>query len=226
MRRPPVRWPGAVRMSRCRAAGGEVASGGLLLLKHGLRGDDHVDLVADEQTATVHRDVEVDTPLLAGDLGGALETGAGAAPRVGLHAEELDVERDGLGDALDGQVAGNQQTLAAVDDVGADEGHRAVVLHVEEVAGAQVRVTVLVAGVDRVEVGGGAGPGGVAGDDLTLELLEQTPDLAHQVAGGEPDLGVTRVDGPGAGGDLGGLQYVDAHALLLTKMVDASTDES
>src|SRR3954471_977794 len=192
-------------------------SGGLVLLEDGLHGDQDVDLVADEKASAVHRDVEVDAPLLAGDRRGALEARAGAAPRVGLDAEELDVQGDRLGDALDGQVTGHEQALAAVLDAGADEGHRAVVLHVEEVAGAQVRVTVLVAGVDRVQVDGGAGPGGVAGDNLTLELLEQTPDLAHQVAGGEPDLGVTRVDGPGAGGDLGGLQYVDAHALLLTK---------
>ena len=95
----------------------------------------------------------------------------------------------------------------------AAEGHRTVVLHVEEVAGAQVRVAVLVAGVDRVQVDARGRRRRVAGDDGALELLEQPTDLAHQVAGGEADLGVARVDGPGAGRDVGLLQDVDAHAV-------------
>src|SRR4051794_7327160 len=189
-------------------------SGGLVLLEDGLHGDQEVDLVADQEASTVHRDVEVDAPLLAGDGRGALEAGAGAAPRVGLDAEELDVQGDRLGDALDGEVTGHEEPLAAVLDDGAGEGHRAIVLHVEEVAGAQVRVAVLVAGVDRVEVDGGGRDGVLAGDDLALELLEEATDLAHQVAGGEADLRVAGVDAPGAGRDVGALQYVDAHAIL------------
>ena len=89
---------------------------GLVLLQDGLDGDGDVDLVADQQAAAVQRDVEVDAEVLAGDGRGALEADAGAAPRVAVGAEDLDVEGDRLGDALDGQVAGDEQALAAALD--------------------------------------------------------------------------------------------------------------
>src|SRR5581483_10147781 len=166
--------------------------------KHGLDLEGDVHRVADEELAAVERDVEVHTELLAGDLGRRLEADALAAPRVGLDAEVLDVELDRLGDALDRQLAGR---LLAVE-AGRDEGHRAVVLHVEKVGRAEVAVALGVAGVDRVQVDGGVG-GGV-GQSRTrgegaLELLELAADLRHQVANGEADLGVARVDGPGTG---------------------------
>src|SRR3954466_4268701 len=98
---------------RCREG-----SGGLVLLEDGLGGDQDVDLVTDEEAPAVHRDVEVNAPLLARDRGRALEPGARATPRGRLGPEELDVQGDRLGDALDGQVAGDQQALATVLDPG------------------------------------------------------------------------------------------------------------
>ena len=110
----------------------------------------------------------------------------------------------GPGDALERQVAGDQQALAAASN--------AVVANVigplfstsKKSPERRWRVAVLLAGVDRVQVdGGGRRLGRLAGDDLALELLELAADLAHQVAGGEADLGVAGVDGPGAGRDGG-----------------------
>src|SRR3954452_21814090 len=94
---------------RCREG-----SGGLVLLEDGLGGDQDVDLVADEEASAVHWDVEVNAPLLAGDGRRALETRTRSTPWVGRGAEELDVQGDRLGDALDGQVAGDKQALATV----------------------------------------------------------------------------------------------------------------
>src|SRR6195952_4384977 len=184
------------------------------LLEHGLHGEVDVHLVADEDPAAVERDVEVHAEVLAVDDAVGLEAETLAAPRVLADAQELDLELDGLGDALEGEVA---------DDGGAVEGgrgeaHLAELLHVEEVSGAQVAVALLVAGVDRVQVHGRVGAGvleRLTGRELALELSELSGDLAHQVANREPDLGVAGVDGPGAGGDVGteGSLSGDRHAV-------------
>ena len=60
------------------------------------------------------------------------------------RALELERDRDRLGDAADGQVAGDLEVVAAVVlDRGRDEGDLRVVLDVEEVVGAQVLVALL-----------------------------------------------------------------------------------
>ena len=65
-----------------------------------------------------------------------------------------NVDGDRLGDALDGQVAGDDPVVASSrSTLGGDEGDLGVVLDVEEVGGDQVAVAVGVAGVDA----GGAG---------------------------------------------------------------------
>src|SRR6266545_4821717 len=185
-----------------RRAGAHGASG----LKGGLHVEVDVDLVAEQQLAAVERDVEVDAPLLAADAGGGLETGDGLAVRVLLDTEQLDVQLDRLGDVLDGQVAGDDPRVAVLPDTGAGEGHLRALLHVEEVAGAQVVVPLLVAGVDGGQLdrrGGAALEDVVGGDDLALELGEGAADLGHQVPHGEADHGVSRVDHPGACGQAG-----------------------
>ena len=95
-----------------------------------------------------------------------------------------------------------------------------VVLDVEEVGGAQVAVAVRVAGVDRAEVDGRGGAGAlerVAGGQGALELAELAADLADQVADGEADLGVARVDGPGAGDEVG-LKRCRCHGSVLREV--------
>src|SRR5919106_2464001 len=78
-----------------------------LLLEYGL--DLQVDghLVADDEPIALERDVEVDAEVLAADLGRRFEADAGAAPWIGSDAEELQVELDGPGHVLDGEVAGH-----------------------------------------------------------------------------------------------------------------------
>ena len=46
-------------------------------------------------------------------VGGGLDADAGAAPRVAALAEEVDGELDRLGDALDREVAGDDEVVAA-----------------------------------------------------------------------------------------------------------------
>ena len=115
------------------------------------------------------------------------------------------------GDALEGQLA---RGAGAVEG-GRGEGHLTERLDVEEVGGPQVAVTLLVAGVDRVQVDGRLRAGLLqrgAGGQGPLEGGELAADLAHQVADGEAHLGVARVDVPGAGDDVGAEVGVDAHA--------------
>src|SRR3954468_2734185 len=179
--------------------------------EHGLDLELDGDLVADDDAAAVHRHVDVHAELLAGDLGLAGEAGARAAVGVRPEAVQLEVELDGLGDALDGQVALDLPVLTVVADAGRAEGHDGVVADVEEVSGLDVRVPLLLTGVDRVHVDGG-GHGRLrrvgGGHDLAGELAEVAADLAHHhVADREAHRRVGGVDVPRAddvAGDLGG----------------------
>ena len=65
------------------------------------------DLLADEDAAGFERGVPVDAPVLAVDRGGALEADALVAVGIDGGAGVLEVDGDRLGDALDGQVAGD-----------------------------------------------------------------------------------------------------------------------
>src|SRR6478609_11381872 len=82
--------------------------------EHGLDLELDGDLVADDDAAAVHRHVDVDAEGLAGDLGLGREAGARAAVGVRTEAVELQLEGDGLGDALDGEVASTVQSAPSV----------------------------------------------------------------------------------------------------------------
>jgi len=56
-----------------------------------------------------------------------------AAPRIGDLAEEVDVEGDRAGDPDDREVARDVAGATTPVDIGAAEGGRRVVFHVEEV---------------------------------------------------------------------------------------------
>src|SRR3954468_8235154 len=192
---------------------GGPSSGGA---QHGLDLELDGDLVTDDDAAAVHRHVDVHAELLAGDVGLAGEAGAGAAVGVRTEPVELQVQHDGLGDALDGQVALDLPVLTVVAHRGRAEGHHRVVADVEEVRGLDVRVPLLLPGVDRVHVDGGVhGRGGRVGGghDLAGELTEVAADLAdHHVPDGEADGGVCGVDVPRAddvAGDLRGAGHGD-----------------
>ena len=109
--------------------------------------------------------VVADVPVVPVDLGGGREAGAGAAVRVGAEAVQLEAERHRPGNAVEGEVTVEQEVAAVGADAGGAEGHRGVLLDVEEVLAADVVVPGLVPGVHRAEVDGGgdgrlpAGPG-------------------------------------------------------------------
>ena len=110
--------------------------------------------------------IEMSTPNVgAGDLGLGGEAGARAAVGVRAEAVELQLQGDRLGVALDGQLAVDEPVAVVLEaDAGGAEGHVRVVLDVEEVGGADVRVTLLLTGVDRAQVDG-------RGDDRLRRVL-------------------------------------------------------
>src|SRR5690606_15413229 len=145
------------------------------------------------------------------DLGGTLEAHAVVAEGILGGALVLHGDGDGLGDVLDGQVAGHLNGVALDGEVGALEGPGGVVLHVEEVGRADVAVAVGVAGVDRRGVDGDlevrVGRVGAVDDGLALELLEGAADLGdHRVAGHEGEGGVGGVE------DVGAVEIGEVHA--------------
>src|SRR4051812_12072550 len=107
-----------------------------------------LDLVGDEDAAGLERGVPGQAPVLAVQRGAALEADPQVAEGVARRAGGLEDDREGLGLALDRQVAGDDPVVAVAGDRGGDEGDLLVVVCVEEVLGAQVRVTVGDAGVD------------------------------------------------------------------------------
>src|SRR5512146_1500144 len=115
------------------------------------------DVLADRDAAghAGDRAVERYAEVHAVDVADRGEAHAGAAVRVGTETADLKVEGDGLGDALQRQVALEHEALLGRLDAGGDEGHRRVLLHLEEVGAADVSVALLLAGVDRGQVNRG-----------------------------------------------------------------------
>src|SRR3954462_13867216 len=122
--------PGALREERSRSG---VAENGLDLELDG-------DLVTDDDAAAVHRHLDVDAELVAVDLGLGREAGAEAAVGVRAEAVELQVQDDGLGGALDRELALDLPVGTIGAHSGGAEAHLRVVLDVEEVGRADVRV--------------------------------------------------------------------------------------
>src|SRR3954454_23399142 len=96
-----------------------------------------LDLVRHQEATGLERGVPGQAPLLAVEGGAALEAEAGVAERVLGRAGQLEVDRDRLGDVLDGQVAGDRPVVAVAGDLGGDEGDLGVGLDVEEVGAVQ-----------------------------------------------------------------------------------------
>src|SRR5699024_7059020 len=167
----------------------------------------HADPVTDDETAAFERDVEIDSEVLAAELGPGAEADAGTAPRIGADAVELEIELDRLGDLTNGEITGDEVAVTAGLHRRRAEGHLRVVLDREEVARAQVLVAPLVAGVDRGEVDLGLDRRlqRILGDvDPSFEGFEQATNSGHgEVTNGEADLGVTGVGVPDTGGNLG-----------------------
>src|SRR6185503_14640227 len=112
------------------------------------------------------------------------------------------------GNALDGELALELVAVTLGDDVAGDEGDFRELLDVEEVFAADVAVAVGIAGVEArgLDRGADLGVGHVLGEvQGGFCILELAADLADAcVADGEGNLAVRVVEGPGAGGDVGG----------------------
>src|SRR5699024_4082995 len=116
-----------------------------------------------------------------------------------------------LGRALDGEVTRDLERAGpGGGDLGGAEGDLRVGLHLEEVVGLEVAVTVGGAGVDRGGVDDDVEDGVVDAlgrdGDRALVLVERATDLGdHRVAGDKAEARVGGVEGPvsGQGGDVG-----------------------
>src|SRR5664280_347499 len=188
--RPPPRG------GRCRQSGRTWPGSGL---EDGFQLDLDVDLLGDDQATGLHDRTEGDTEILTVDGGRRAEPDPMVAVRVLHDALEADVEGDGLGHPADGQISFELELGRGLRlDGRAGEGPGGVVLHVEEIVGLEMTVTILVTGVHTAGLDGDRrlGVGRVLGqDEGALERTEPTTDLGHRhVADGEPELGVGGID--------------------------------
>src|SRR5699024_10391471 len=107
------------------------------------------DLVADEYTTGIELRIPGHAPILAVDAPRALESGPEVAEGIGVDADELERDRDGLRHIADRQLTGDDVgALVYLVDGRGDEPHLRVGLDVEEVRRPQVGIAILTAGVD------------------------------------------------------------------------------
>src|SRR6266545_5891546 len=193
MSRSSCRSPSAGRVS-CRSRD----------LADGLDLDLQADLLGDYDPTGLQGHVPRQPPVLPVDRAPGGEHGPIAAPRVTDVAKVVDLQGDRPGDSLDGQLAIHGAAAARPQHLAAAVGGGRVGAGVEEVGGAQVVVAGLVAGVDTRHVDGDLDLRllGVLGDgDGAVHASEPATDLGeHEVPADEADLGMARVNGPGAGG--------------------------
>src|SRR5437016_2299767 len=113
--------------------------------RDGLDGQFDAGGLADEDAAGLERHVPGEPEVLAVDLSGGAEADAHVAERGGAATVEVDLEGDGLGRAVHGQIAHELPRVAPRRlHAGRCEGDRRVRLDIEEVAAREVRVTITV----------------------------------------------------------------------------------
>src|ERR1035438_5937365 len=184
-----------------------------------------LNVVADHDAAGGQHRVGGDAVVRAIELTCRGESGPGAAIRVRSEAVDFDPELNQPGDALDGQVAGHDQVVAAAVHAGGLEGHRRMAGDVEKALTLDIVITRFIARVERRAVNRHHGrrlQRASRRDDLALELGEVAADLAdHQMTGDEPDMRVHWVDVPGAGDVAGDIDRLFRHDCLLPRGNDA-----
>src|SRR4051812_1477922 len=100
---------------------GGYGRGGSGLREHSLELEGDGDVFAQEHAAGLERGVVGEAEVLAVDLGLRGRAGLVVAVRVLAEAAEVELERDRLGDALDGQVAVDEEVAALSAHAGRDE---------------------------------------------------------------------------------------------------------
>src|ERR1019366_1768475 len=120
-------------------------------------------------------------------------TAVGVVDRLGDHADDLD----GLGVALDRDLAVDLQLIAVAADVLGRECDLGVALGVEEVRRLEMRLEVGVLDLHARDLRGAAQH---AVTHLGVEVRERARKGARQVVDGKGDVGVNLVCGPGSCG--------------------------
>src|SRR6267142_2035543 len=118
------------------------------LLLDQLEIDRDLDLVADGHTAGLEQLVPGEPEVLAVDLRRGTVAGALAAPRILPAAFLRHGQRHFLLDVLNREVARHLQPVPVGDDLRASEAESREPVRIEEVGGAQVRVSLILSGID------------------------------------------------------------------------------
>src|SRR3954454_13553306 len=164
-----------------------------LRLLRQLQVDDDRDVVRQSRLAARERVVPADAELRTVDLRLSLQAEAGAAVRVVDRVRDDAGDLDGLGVALDRDLAVDRDLVAVTVDRLRSERQLRVALGVEEVRALEVRLEVRVLDLNACDLRG-ALQDTVA--DLCVEVGKGAGKGAGHVVDGERDIGVDLVDGP------------------------------
>lgn len=77
--------------------------------------DLNLDLIGNQHAAGIQRSIEVDTKIATVDLGLGLEAQANVAEWIFCNALDVNIKDDGLGNTLDGEVAGDLSGVLILD---------------------------------------------------------------------------------------------------------------
>src|SRR6201993_2663199 len=131
------------------------------LVEDGLDLEGDRDLLADDDAAATAGDraVVADAEVAPVDLAAGGEARPGAAEGVRAEAVHLELQRDGLGGAADGEIAVEEEIVTVRSDAGGAERQMGVRVDLEEVGAADVVVPVGLTGVHRAQLDGGGDAG-------------------------------------------------------------------
>src|SRR3954453_13376528 len=161
-----------------------------------LQVDDDRHVVGQRRVAARERVVPVEAELGPVHRGLQLETEALAAVRIGGRVCDAALDLDGLGVALEGQLAGNREVVARPAGVSRGEAEAREPLCVEELGALKMRLQVRVLDLN-------AGHLGRPADDTVrqagVEVRKRALEGARHVRDREADRRVDLVDAPGSG---------------------------
>lgn len=105
--------------------------------------DLNLDLIGNQHAAGIQRSIEVDTKIATVDLGLGLEAQANVAEWIFCNALDVNIKDDGLGNTLDGEVAGDLSGVLILDYcIGSSKGELRESLGGEEIISANVCITI------------------------------------------------------------------------------------
>jgi hypothetical protein len=111
-------------------------------------------MVAQREATAFESCVPIDTEVLAVDDRGRGGTRLCLAVSVCDDAAELTLQHDLFSDAAQGQIAYDDQVVCVSAPVGRAKGDRRMFVGEEEIAGAQMAVTIFLARINRRDIDG------------------------------------------------------------------------